>query len=150
MMLYLARIVTAFAMLMLVSIGVMAADDKAALTDLKEVKVGFDIKDGDGKLLLSRLEIIDETRQSLIQQGVKPHFILAFRGPATKLVQTDPELIKPQDREMAARIAAKIKQMSASSGIEGLSNALSRRGNRAPKWRWCFRKSAWSVTHSSL
>jgi intracellular sulfur oxidation DsrE/DsrF family protein len=119
MMLNLARIVTAFATFMLASIGAMAADDKAALTDLKDVKVGFDIKDGDGKLLLSRLEIIDETRQSLIQQGVKPHFILAFRGPATKLVQTDPELIKPQDREMAARIAAKIKQMSASSGIEG-------------------------------
>jgi hypothetical protein len=121
MMLDLARIVACFATttFMLVSIGAMAADDKAALADLKEVKVGFDLKDGDGKLLLNRLEIIVETRQSLIQQGVKPHFILAFRGPATKLVQTDPELIKPQDREMAAKIAAKIKQMSASSGIDG-------------------------------
>src|SRR5216684_7157781 len=56
---------------------------------LKDVKVAFDLKEGDGKLLLSRLDVIDETRQSLIQQGVTPHFILAFRGPATKLVQTD-------------------------------------------------------------
>jgi intracellular sulfur oxidation DsrE/DsrF family protein len=121
MILNIARTVACLAMatFMLVSIGAMAADDKAALTDLKEVKVGFDLKEGDGKLLLSRIEIIDETRQSLIQQGVKPHFILAFRGPATKLVQTDPALIKPQDREMAAKIAAKIKQMGASSGIEG-------------------------------
>ncbi len=109
----------ATAMFMLVSTETMAADDKAALADLKEVKVGFDLKEGDGKLLLSRLDIIDETRQSLIQQGVKPHFVLAFRGPATRLVQTDPALIKPQDREMAGKIAAKIKQMSASSGIEG-------------------------------
>jgi len=103
----------------LVSTGSMAADDKAALAGLKEVKVGFDLKEGDGKLLLSRLEIIDETRQSLIQQGVKPHFIITFRGPATRLVQTDPALIKPQDHEMATKIAAKIKQMSASTGIEG-------------------------------
>ena len=102
---------------MLMSTGSIAADDTAALSGLKEVKVGFDLKEGDGRLLLNRLEIIDETRQSLIQQGVKPRFIIAFRGPATKLVQTDSALIK--DREMATKIAAKIKQMSASSGIEG-------------------------------
>jgi intracellular sulfur oxidation DsrE/DsrF family protein len=109
----------ATATFLLVSSEAMSADDKSALAGLKEVKVGFDLKEGDGKPLLNRLEIIDETRQSLIEQGIKPHFIVAFRGPATKLVQTDTALIKPQDREMAAKIAAKIKQMSASSGIEG-------------------------------
>jgi len=103
----------------LMSTGSIAADDTAALSGLKEVKVGFDLKEGDGRLLLNRLEIIDETRQSLIQQGVKPRFIITFRGPATKLVQTDSALIKLPDREMATKIAAKIKQMSASSGIEG-------------------------------
>jgi hypothetical protein len=130
MMLNISRTVArlATATVMLVSAGaitaeVMAADDKAALKDLNEVKVGFDLKEGDGKLLLNRLDIIEETRQSLIQQSVKPHFIIAFRGPATKLVQTDPALIKPQDREMAAKIAAKIKQMSASSGIEGFEQS---------------------------
>ena len=116
-----ARIFACLAMaaFLLVSNTALAADDKAALAGLQEVKVGFDIKEGDGKLLLARLEIIDETRRSLIEQGVKPHFILAFRGPATKLVQTDPEFIKPQDREMAAKIAEKIRQMSAASGIDG-------------------------------
>src|SRR5580704_15418206 len=97
----------------------VAADDHAALTGLKEVKVAFDVKDGDAKLLLARLDIIDETRQSLIQQGVKPHFILAFRGPATKLVQTDPDKIKPEDRAMAAKIASRIKELSAAPGVDG-------------------------------
>lgn len=105
--------------LMLMSLSAWAVDDQAALADLKEVKVAFDIKEGDPKLLLNRLDVIDETRQSLIDQGVKPRFILAFRGPATKLVQTDPTLIKPEAREMAAKVAAKIRQMSASAGIEG-------------------------------
>jgi intracellular sulfur oxidation DsrE/DsrF family protein len=104
---------------MLMSTGAIAADDAAALAGLKEVKVGFDLKEGDGRLLLNRLEIIDETRRSLIQQGIKPRFVIAFRGPATKLVQTDSTLIRLEDREMATRIAAKIKQMNASSGIEG-------------------------------
>src|SRR6516225_8579931 len=121
MMLKIARIFACVAMAAYMAVlpRALAADDKAALADLQEVKVGFDLKEGDGRLLLSRLEIIDETRQSLIQQGVRPRFIIAFRGPATKLVQTDSALIKLQDREMATKIAAKIKQMSASSGIEG-------------------------------
>jgi intracellular sulfur oxidation DsrE/DsrF family protein len=96
-----------------------AADDHAALTGLKEVKVAFDVKDGDAKLLLARLDIIDETRQSLIQQGVTPHFIVAFRGPATKLVQTDPDKIKPEDRAVATKIASRIKELSGAPGVDG-------------------------------
>src|SRR5450432_2903512 len=66
-----------------------------------------------------RLDIIDETRLSLIQQGVTPHFILSFRGAATRLVQTDQDKIKPEDREMAAKVAAKIKELSAARGVDG-------------------------------
>ena len=98
---------------------VQAADDRAALTGLSEAKIAFDLKDGDGKALLARLDIIEETRLSLIQQGVAPHFILAFRGPATRLVQTDQDKIKPEDRELAAKIAAKIKELSAARGVDG-------------------------------
>ena len=109
----------ALGMLLACSTGVRAADDSAALAGLKEGRIAFDIHEGDPKLLLARLNIIDETRQSLIQQDVKPHFILAFRGPATKLVQTDQAKIKPEDREMAAKIAARIKEMSKSPGVDG-------------------------------
>jgi hypothetical protein len=51
------------------SAGAKAADDHASLTGLKDVKVAFDLKEGDGKLLLSRLDVIDETRQSLSSRG---------------------------------------------------------------------------------
>ena len=96
-----------------------AADDRLALAGVADGKIAFDIKEGEGKALLSRLDSIDETRQSLIQQGVKPHFILAFRGPATRLVQTDQDKIKPEDRELAAKVAARIKEMSTASGVDG-------------------------------
>jgi len=86
---------------------VRAADDRAALAGLSDGKIAFDIKEGEGKALLARLDSIDETRQSLIEQGVAPHFILAFRGPATRLVQTDQEKIKPEEREMAAKVASR-------------------------------------------
>ena len=101
------------------STGARAADDSAALAGLKDAKIAFDIHEGNPKLLLARLNVIDETRQSLIQQGVKPHFILAFRGPATRLVQTDQDKIKPEDRELAAKVAARIKEMSKAPGVDG-------------------------------
>ena len=96
-----------------------APDDKAALAGIKEAKVAFDIKEGDGKGLLNRLNIIDETRQSLIKQGVQPHIVVAIRGPATRLVQTDQDKIKPEDREVAKAIATKIAEMSKSAGMDG-------------------------------
>ncbi len=130
------RIWLAALMLSLLHGGANAADDKAALTGLNEVKVAFDITEGNPKLLLNRLNIIDETRQSLITQGVKPHFILAFRGPATKLMQTDPAMIKPEDRELAAKVAAKVEQMSSAAGVEGFEQcavAVREQGTKVEK-----------------
>jgi intracellular sulfur oxidation DsrE/DsrF family protein len=109
----------AAAVIVLSSTQAGAADDMAALAGLKQVKVAFDIKEGDAKGLLKRLDIIDETRESLIKQGVTPHFILAFRGGATALVQTDAAKIKPEDRLTAEQIAQKIEKMSRAPGVEG-------------------------------
>ena len=46
--------------------AVKAADDRAALSGLSEGKIAFDLKDGEGRALLARLDVIDETRLSLI------------------------------------------------------------------------------------
>ena len=129
---------------LLVLLGFLAAphvmaqtfDDKAALAGLTEVKVAFDITTGEGKGLLSRLNVIDETRQSLIKQGVKPNFVLAFRGPATKLVQTDIEKVKPEDRPELPKIVLKIQEMSAAQGVQSLeqcSVAIRQQGTAADK-----------------
>jgi intracellular sulfur oxidation DsrE/DsrF family protein len=106
------------AMLLLFPAGAMAADDAEALKGITTAKIAFDVHEGNPKLLLARLDVIDETRQSLIKQGVKPQFIVAFRGPATKLVQNDLEKIKPEDRPLAQKIAAKLKEMSRAPGVE--------------------------------
>ena len=113
------RLLPAFAtvLALLGTLAAQAADDSAALSGLKDGRIAFDIKEGSGKLLMARLDIIDETRQSLIKQGVTPHFVLAFRGPATKLVQKDMDKVKPEDREVAARIAAKIAEMGKAQGV---------------------------------
>jgi intracellular sulfur oxidation DsrE/DsrF family protein len=96
------------------------ANDAAALQGLKEVKLAFDVTTGDAKRLMNVLDVIEETRVALAKQGVTPHIVVTFRGPATKLVQTDQTLMKPEDRKQAAAIAAKIKALSTASGVDGI------------------------------
>jgi hypothetical protein len=60
--------------------------DANALKGLKTVKVVCDVNVGDPKLLLRRMELIDETYTQLIDAGIQPTFVVAFRGPATKYV----------------------------------------------------------------
>jgi intracellular sulfur oxidation DsrE/DsrF family protein len=91
--------------------------DSSALAGMTHVKVAFDMTNGDAKALLNQLNVIGETRDSLIKQGVTPQFVIAFRGPATRLVQTDLEKMKTEDRGVAAKIAAKIDELSKATGV---------------------------------
>ena len=110
----------ALAVLAVMPASAESPNDEAALAGLKEVKVAFDLQNGNPKALLKQLEVIDETRQSLIAQGVKPSFVITFRGPATKLVQTDKDQIKPEDRDAAATIAERVKALLAADGVAGI------------------------------
>ena len=89
-----------------------AANDKVALSDLKEAKVIFDITTGNAQKLLGRLGLIEETRDGMIKQGVVPHFVLSIRGPASLLVQRDESRIKLEDVPTAKKIQEKLRAMS--------------------------------------
>jgi intracellular sulfur oxidation DsrE/DsrF family protein len=94
--------------------------DTAALSGLKEVKIAFDVQSGNSAALLTQLQVIEETRESLIKQGVKPSIVVGFRGPASKLVQTDVTKIPAEDRENAAKIAGRIRALQTAEGIAGM------------------------------
>src|SRR5260370_37488657 len=124
---HLASAATAAAVLM-ITIAITparaeTAQDKAALSGLDEVKVAFDLQNGNSATLLKQLEVIEETRQSLIKQGGKPDLVITFRGPATKLVQTDQSQISAEDRETAAKIAEKIHALHAAEGVAGIEQS---------------------------
>lgn len=113
-----------------------AAGDGDLLAGMKELKIAFDIQEGDGKRLLNRLTLIDETRQDLVARGIRPHFVLSFRGAATRLVQTDPGMMQPQDREIARVIATKLDEMRDAPGVDGLelcAIAIRGQGTRADR-----------------
>src|SRR2546422_5797285 len=83
-------------------------DDHDALQGAKAVRVAFDITAGEAKALLGRLDIIDETRRALVEQGGTPHFILSFRRPATEVVENGISKNKTQERHNATKNAAKL------------------------------------------
>jgi len=95
-------------------------DDKASLAGLKEIRIVFDLTNGDPKGLAATLSVIDETRKSLIGQDVRPRIVLAFRGPATKLVQTDLSLLATEDREITGQIAKAITKLTTAQGIDAI------------------------------
>jgi intracellular sulfur oxidation DsrE/DsrF family protein len=99
------------------SAGSATASDPM-LAGMKEVKIAFDITAGEPPRLLSILNVIDETRDGLIRQGITPRIILAFRGPATVLLRADHAAVKPEDRETVAKVAAKIRELRGASGVE--------------------------------
>ena len=81
--------------------------DARALKGLKSIKVICDVNVGDPKLLLRRLELIDETYTQLIDAGIQPSFIVAFRGPATKYVTKGTGYITAENHAIKKEIHGK-------------------------------------------
>jgi uncharacterized protein len=109
-----------FALALLLS-GCVSAGDPGHHPDPgtgpNEMRVAFDVTDGNPKALLVKLSTIDLTRKQWIEHGVTPRIVLAFRGDASYFTQSDMSLIKEADREDAAKIQAKIRELSAASGV---------------------------------
>jgi len=97
-----------------------APDNRAALAGMTEMKIAFDITDGNPKVLLAKLANIDVTRKQLMDDGVTPRMVIAFRGDASYFTQADIEKVKPEDRDDARKIAAKLKELRAAPGVEAL------------------------------
>ena len=95
-------------------------DNRAALAGFRELRMAFDFTDGNPKVLLAKLNTVDVTRKQLIDDGVTPHIVLAFRGDASYFTQADLDKVKPEDREEARKVSAKIRELRGASGVESV------------------------------
>jgi intracellular sulfur oxidation DsrE/DsrF family protein len=86
----------------------------------REMKIAFDITDGNPQALITKLTVIDLTRKQLIDNGVTPKMVLAFRGDASYYTQTNLAMIKEADRADALTIAAKLRDLRKADGVEAL------------------------------
>ena len=97
-----------------------APSNREAVAGLSEMKIAFDLTTGNPKALLGRLDVIDVTRKQLIAEGVEPHFVIAMRGDASYFAQSDLSKLKPEDREIGEKIAAKLKELRGAKGVDSL------------------------------
>jgi hypothetical protein len=87
-------------------------DDKQALSDLTSVKIVCDVNVGEAKLLLRRLELIDETYSQLLDAGVTPTVVVAFRGGASPFVTKGDKYVDTKDADTKKEIQGWIDQFN--------------------------------------
>lgn len=86
----------------------------------KEMKLAFDFTDGNPVVLLNKLNNVDVTRKQLIDSGVTPRIVMTFRGNASFFTQTNLGAVKESERADALKVAAKLREMKAAPGVQGL------------------------------
>jgi len=72
------------------------SNDKMALKGMKEVKFVVDVNVGDPELLLLRMDLLDTTYSQLIDSGVTPTVVVAFRGKASRFITKNSKYLKPE------------------------------------------------------
>ena len=87
-----------------------SVDDKVALADLSSVKIICDVNVGEAKLVLRRLELIDETYSQLLDAGVTPTVVVAFRGGASKYVTQGDKYVDAKDAQTKKEIQGWLDQ----------------------------------------
>lgn len=94
-------------------IGVEKAPlDRVALQGVKVGKGLFDINLSDAQKLPLYLGVIKETYAGLKAQGVKPDFVVAFRGTAVKLVSSERANLSAEQKEALLEADALIKELA--------------------------------------
>ena len=116
--LFIIGILSLFSFATFTTIAEQKPNDANALKGLDSVKVVYDITQGDPKRLLGRLNLIENTAKMIKDQGVKPEFVLAFRGPASFYASTYRDRIAPENHKVADDIKEKIGLMSKLEGVK--------------------------------
>jgi len=92
-------------------------NDSASLTDMKTGKGVFLVDIGDPKKLNFYLEVIQGTHKGMVDQGVKPDFILVYIGPSVKYLTTAPS---EQAEEEAGGVLMDIESNVAKLAVLGV------------------------------
>ena len=76
----------------------------SALSDLKTVKVYFDVTAGEPQKLLLRLSLIEKSLTEFKANNIIPEAVIGFRGPASRFVTKGFDYIDDEEREAKAAV----------------------------------------------
>ena len=83
--------------------------DRMALNGLKDMKFVVDVNVGDPELLLLRMDLLDTTYSQLLDAGVTPTVVVAFRGKASRFITKNPKYLKPDQEKYRLEMKALIE-----------------------------------------
>lgn len=89
-----------------------AIDDTDALKGNLTAKALFDINVSTASKLELYLQVIKQTRSDLLNQGMTPDFVIAFRGASVKLITSDNQAFSDRERQYLARSSEYLKELS--------------------------------------
>lgn len=100
--------------------------DAAALNNINEGKVVWDVTVGNPNKLLVVLNVIKQTYDDLKNQNVSPEMVFAFRGPVLRLLSSESEI--PLDQEQAReQVIAVLQELSQKPGVKMESCSIASR-----------------------
>lgn len=110
------RIVLAFLTLLVFSQATAATEqgrynDADALAGVEQGKAVFDINLAEAAKLKLYLEVIEKTRSDLVQQGVEPDIVIAFRGPSVRLIHSETAAFSEGDRQLLKSAAGTLADL---------------------------------------
>ena len=74
-------------------------NDNMALKGLMKAKFVVDVTVGDPELLLLRMDLLDTTYSQLIDAGVTPNIVIAFRGKASRFITNNAKYLPPEHQK---------------------------------------------------
>ena len=87
-------------------------NNEKALKGLSSVKIVCDVNVGDPDLLLTRMYFLDETYSQLLDNGVKPTIVVAFRGKASLFITKNDKYIKAEHRKQRLEMKGWLEHFS--------------------------------------
>jgi uncharacterized protein len=87
-------------------------NNKKALKGLSSIKMVCDVNVEDPDLLLTRMYFLDTTYSQLLDFGVKPIIVVAFRGKASLFITKNDKYIKAEHRRQRLEMKAWLEHFS--------------------------------------
>lgn len=85
-----------------------APDDHVALAGLSSAKAVFDVRTGEPGRLLFIVKLIEQTYDSVRAQGVRPDFVVSFRGGSLPLLRKSPERADEREKAILSEVRERL------------------------------------------
>lgn len=88
-------------------------NDADALAGYNQGKIVFDINLTEASKMALYLKVIQQTYNDLERQNINPDIVLAFRGLAVTIIQTDKPVDSPEERKLSDQITKQVNHLQA-------------------------------------